>query len=346
MSSDISDASIRKHSALIDALAEYISVHKKRSKFDLILSEFCEATGFPENLWPNKTMDLLPLLTFFISDNPPEVDPTFMREMQFRLHPSETTTPRSRQQVTRTVATAILRRIDDDQEFTMHGIACETGISLPYIQQARNDLELEFPGQHMLSGHGFLNWGQKARDFLYTIAHPLDQDEYGHIEEPTDLRRDPTGHLIAQDHRRELLGLWLTEERPQMGPLSVLRIDLDKFKPINDTHGHGAGDQVLEAVYSAIADAVEGYAQPIRAGGDEVVVILPNFDISQAISTAERIRNTIKSSTIEYEGKPIGVTASIGVATSPPVEVSQLEEIADQRQYQAKKRGGDTVVSD
>jgi diguanylate cyclase (GGDEF)-like protein len=158
-----------------------------------------------------------------------------------------------------------------------------------------------------------------------------------------ELRRDPTGHLIAQEHKADIV-----ERRSAQAsvdsPLALIRVDLDKFKPVNDTYGHAAGDAVLATVYEAVARTLAGYGVAIRAGGDEVVVLLPNFDVHQALATGERLRRAIQAATIDYEGDLLGVTASIGVAVAPPSETADLEKTADARQRDAKKRGGDCVV--
>lgn len=131
--------------------------------------------------------------------------------------------------------------------------------------------------------------------------------------------------------------------------LAVLFVDLDKFKPINDTYGHGVGNQVLRGVASVLKDATRSTDIVCRYGGDEFVVILVNPDRDGADHVAEQIRAGVEAFKIATpDGRQAGVTVSIGVAYHSGVTRTNLtgEELmaeADAALYVAKAQGGNTI---
>lgn len=123
-------------------------------------------------------------------------------------------------------------------------------------------------------------------------------------------------------------------------PLSILWIDLDGFKSINDNHGHPTGDAVLVRIARCIEHCVDPRAVVARLGGEEFLVV-DTIPGGEAASVAECIRTAI-----ELSDEP-RVTASIGVATAPPKAGDELDGLiqrADEAMYEAKRRGGDQVV--
>jgi len=128
--------------------------------------------------------------------------------------------------------------------------------------------------------------------------------------------------------------------------LSVLMIDLDKFKAINDAHGHLAGDYVLREVARALSTCVRKYDLIGRFGGEEFVALMSGAGSSDAAIVAERIRASVESLTLSYEQQVIPVTVSAGVATLS-LHTESLESLlseADRAMYDAK-RGGRNRVS-
>jgi diguanylate cyclase (GGDEF)-like protein len=128
------------------------------------------------------------------------------------------------------------------------------------------------------------------------------------------------------------------------GMVSVLFIDLDDFKRVNDTQGHAAGDECLEAVVKITAEAVFHKGKLYRCGGDEFVVLLPNFEVSEATATAERIREAIGRANLV---SGVGVTASVGVASccqSGQWTAASLVDAADQAMYRSKGAGRNRVT--
>jgi diguanylate cyclase (GGDEF)-like protein len=124
-------------------------------------------------------------------------------------------------------------------------------------------------------------------------------------------------------------------------PFSILMIDIDYFKKINDTFGHPAGDAVLKMIAKLLAKMVRKLDVVARYGGEEFVVLLLKTDSMQAWQMAERIRKTIESAPIDWQGQKIEATVSIGIA-SQPEEATQREELiacADKALYSSKRSG-------
>ena len=127
--------------------------------------------------------------------------------------------------------------------------------------------------------------------------------------------------------------------------LSILLIDIDHFKAINDTHGHQAGDRALAATARAMERALRREDLLGRWGGEEFLAILPATDVEGASVVAERIRVAIgELETLADGSSAVGISASIGVAAAGPLDgVDQLLARADSALYAAKQRGRDRV---
>ena len=132
-------------------------------------------------------------------------------------------------------------------------------------------------------------------------------------------------------------------------PMSLLMIDIDHFKQVNDAHGHQAGDSVLMAVGQLLRDSCRVYDMPGRYGGEEFCLVLPETKLENTQHVAERIRRRVAATPVVSMEKTIHVTASIGIAgvESVPDEgifnASALIERADRALYTAKDRGRNRV---
>ncbi len=139
-----------------------------------------------------------------------------------------------------------------------------------------------------------------------------------------------------------LLGQAVRYERT----LSVLMIDSDNLKVVNDKHGHKAGDRLLIKLVRSIKTQLRDTDIMARYGGDEFVVVLPEATASGALDVAERIRDSVSRMIMEFNGEFINVSVSMGVATFPQ-DGSTLDELidnADKGMYKAKMAGRDKVV--
>jgi len=128
-------------------------------------------------------------------------------------------------------------------------------------------------------------------------------------------------------------------------PLTVIALDLDHFKTVNDRHGHPAGDALLAAVGAALTAGVRDGDVPARVGGEEFVVLLPDTDEPSALLVAERLRTAV--SRLDVPGVPQSVTTSLGVAHLDPwdLDASCLLRRADEALYAAKDLGRNRVVT-
>jgi diguanylate cyclase (GGDEF)-like protein len=128
-------------------------------------------------------------------------------------------------------------------------------------------------------------------------------------------------------------------------PLSVILLDVDHFKSINDRFGHRTGDAVLRSVARSIKDSVRGSDILFRYGGEEFVIVLSNTAQDGAVKLAERIRRTVEASVCDIRGLNLRITLSLGVATLLPGETHQdLLHRVDQAMYLAKRGGRNRVA--
>jgi diguanylate cyclase (GGDEF)-like protein len=129
------------------------------------------------------------------------------------------------------------------------------------------------------------------------------------------------------------------------GMCSLILVDLDHFKSINDRRGHEAGDLVLKHVAQVLSDAVRTVDLCARYGGEEIAVLLPQTTERGAAELAERLRSSLETRPVLYEGELIHVTASFGVSTYPmPVPYGDwLVLAADKALYKAKAAGRNCV---
>ncbi|MCL2473506.1 MAG: PleD family two-component system response regulator, partial [Alphaproteobacteria bacterium] len=132
----------------------------------------------------------------------------------------------------------------------------------------------------------------------------------------------------------------LQMSKTQKKPLSMLMLDIDFFKKINDTYGHGTGDEVIRSVSGYIANSTRPSDFLVRMGGEEFVVVMPETRLDDAFKVADRIRRNIEKDKVTHEGNAVEVTVSIGVAeASESSSVESLFEAADKALYMAKEGG-------
>jgi two-component system cell cycle response regulator len=128
-------------------------------------------------------------------------------------------------------------------------------------------------------------------------------------------------------------------------PLAALMIDVDRFKEINDTHGHRAGDSVLREVAARIGDRLRGADVAGRLGGDEVFILLPETEAAGAATLADSMRAAVGGTPVSSPAGPIEVTVSVGAAAWEGESSEHLLDRADKALYQAKAAGRDRSVA-
>ncbi|MEO7082857.1 MAG: diguanylate cyclase [Gemmatimonadaceae bacterium] len=161
---------------------------------------------------------------------------------------------------------------------------------------------------------------------------------------PTD---DLTGVLMRRPFV-EVANKILAERGP-FATVSLIVIDVDSFKPVNDTHGHLQGDAVLRVVAGTLRELAAATGIVGRYAGDEFVILLPHTTLGEAAELADRIRVTVPNASVPLRERAgsISVTLSLGVATAraDTPDFESLFEAADRALYEAKRRGRDTVVT-
>jgi diguanylate cyclase (GGDEF)-like protein len=161
--------------------------------------------------------------------------------------------------------------------------------------------------------------------------------------------RDSLTDLFNHRHSMELVDQEFQRvgRYPAHQGISLLMIDIDDFKRINDSRGHLAGDAVLRDVALVLKDSLRAVDSVGRYGGEEFVVILPHTPRDEAVRTAERIRQRVDAHAFDLGGEKVHVTVSIGVATFPSEGVdgpNALVREADRALYAAKEAGRNRVA--
>ena len=159
--------------------------------------------------------------------------------------------------------------------------------------------------------------------------------------------RDPLAKLPNRRLLRDRLQSAVARARREEGKVAVIFIDLDGFKPINDTQGHDTGDWLLKAVAQRLSECLREYDTAARLGGDEFVVLLPSLTQSEdAAQIAERIRMTLALPFFTNDKEQLEISASIGVSLFPDHAESarDLLQASDEAMYLAKKSGRNQVV--
>ncbi|WP_193185909.1 diguanylate cyclase [Nisaea sediminum] len=129
-------------------------------------------------------------------------------------------------------------------------------------------------------------------------------------------------------------------------PCSIAIADIDRFKSVNDTYGHHAGDRVLSRVTRLIEDSLRPYDTIYRFGGEEFLICLPDSDPEEARKVLDRVRRKIEETPVDIDGaEPLSVTVSFGVAQLVPRRrLKEITERADRALYEAKNSGRNQVV--
>lgn len=138
---------------------------------------------------------------------------------------------------------------------------------------------------------------------------------------------------------------WSTSQRGKRD-LSCMMIDIDYFKVVNDTYGHGGGDLVLKGLAKILKGLLRNNDVACRMGGEEFMVICPDTNMKDASMVAERIRESIERTVFPYAGKSIHITLSIGISIreNSHTNLDEMISLADKRLYEAKAAGRNVVM--
>jgi diguanylate cyclase (GGDEF)-like protein len=159
---------------------------------------------------------------------------------------------------------------------------------------------------------------------------------------------DPLTQLFNRRYMMEVLDREIQRTARKGSPLSVLLMDIDHFKKVNDTYGHQLGDVVLVDLANIIKKHLRTYDVAARYGGEEFVAILPETPLNEAVAVAERIRIGTQKTVFPDKLQTLKITVSVGVATYPMPgldSVDDLIRIADEGLYRAKAEGRNRVIT-
>ena len=159
-----------------------------------------------------------------------------------------------------------------------------------------------------------------------------------------------TDALTGLDNRRHLnerIDEMFAHAKRLGEPFSLVMCDLDKFKSVNDTYGHQAGDEVLKQLAGILRDEAREIDRVGRYGGEEFMLLLPGAELDDAVTFAERVRKRIEGHTFTFSGGTLTRTASFGVAGWPHEKMGESDDLvrsADDALYVAKETGRNKVV--
>lgn len=168
--------------------------------------------------------------------------------------------------------------------------------------------------------------------------------DYQNVKE-LSLRDGLTG-LYNYRHFHEMLSYTIAHSDRYEEKASLILIDIDDLKYVNDTYGHQAGDSVLSFVGKVLVESLRKIDISARYGGDEFAVILPNTNRRGSVIVAQKIKNSIKQMPFRFKGEECEITLSMGIATYPEnaPDNETLIEKADRALYESKEQGKDKVV--
>lgn len=226
-------------------------------------------------------------------------------------------------------------------------------------QHKVSDLRLEFGlrGHHSIS-YSLSHEGEHLGELVFRRNQRFSEQEQGNLESllsallypmrnallyraaTQSALRDPltdTGNRIAMD---QTLQREIEMSRRHQQPLSLLMLDIDYFKRINDNHGHSAGDDVLKAVAASIKNQLRNVDMVFRFGGEEFLILLSNTNREAAAMVGERLRFAVQAEEYSADGHAIELTVSLGCSTLLPGEsADSLLRRADSALYVAKREG-------
>ncbi|WP_200762691.1 diguanylate cyclase [Nitrosophilus alvini] len=234
----------------------------------------------------------------------------------------------------------IINTVDNHQD--------NIGTHAAYIEEAQNDIspqELRESISKILSELTKLRtenekMTKELKKYHQDVIALQDELKVARSEAEVDFL---TGLLNRRRFERAILEL-LNDLQTRNYPFSLVIIDLDDFKQINDTYGHPVGDTVLKEMAMILKTFLRANAIAARIGGEEFAVILPGSELEQAVHIAERLRRAVENRT--FQGLELKTTASFGVTEAKKSDtLEEIFERADKALYEAKKTGKNRVVA-
>ncbi len=187
---------------------------------------------------------------------------------------------------------------------------------------------------------------QVGRTTVLRFAYHDEIDESFHENLMSSALRDPLTRLFNKRYFLDRLDSELKFARRHEASLSLLMLDVDHFKLVNDTHGHLAGDAVLVNLAGVLTRAVRNEDVVARFGGEEIAIILRAIPLEPAIHLADRLRRLVEQTVTSFGGNELRATVSVGAAGYPTTRVETIEALidaADKALYRAKDSGRNRV---
>jgi diguanylate cyclase (GGDEF)-like protein len=239
----------------------------------------------------------------------------------------------------------------DSLHYTHQGVLCDinTGSRSHHSCNYRLEMNSVWLGELTLTNHKKFTDAdtQLLEDLLCKLIYPL-RNSLLYRQAQTAALQDQLTGLNNRGAFDNSLKREIDLAQRQHTPMSLLVLDIDHFKAVNDNYGHSSGDAALKAVAQSIIDTMRRSDIAFRYGGEEFTLLLSNTDIEAARLVAERLRVAVSQLTCSDSKRNFGFTISLGVAQLYQGEdATSLFDRADQALYQAKKTGrNQTICSD
>lgn len=220
-------------------------------------------------------------------------------------------------------------------------------VSISRLVVAASQGSFGYTGLPTQSGYLFGSHILLTSPVLLTVGFFLLSAERTHQTTKKLADTDPLTGILNRRSTVLLAGNRIASARRHHQVLSCVAFDLDNLKPLNDAHGHAAGDQALIHLTQVVGKLTRAEDIFGRVGGDEFVVFMPYSDLRGATALAERFREAITLSPLDHEGEEMTITGSFGVASLHDDDASPLDLLdrADRALYDAKAKGGNAVMT-
>ena len=161
-----------------------------------------------------------------------------------------------------------------------------------------------------------------------------------------EVRTDPLTGLFNRRQLLYTLDQEMERTRRSLEPTSLIMLDIDGFKEVNDAHGHLIGDRILEKLAQQVIATIRKLDIACRYGGEEFAIVLPSTHLLTGVRVAERLRNNVASTPIDIQGVQHTITISLGVDTYTHQHAANADDFidrADKKLYEAKQAGRNCV---
>jgi diguanylate cyclase (GGDEF)-like protein len=239
--------------------------------------------------------------------------------------------------------------------FLLKNFAFTSWEQRPYLFRFRHDRPVTGGVEHMHQSCTFLPMKDASGDVTAVCVTLLDatdtaiayhQLERAMVSVRESARRDALTGVFNRRCFEERLSEEYYRTRRYGAPLSLVMLDIDHFKRVNDVHGHLAGDEVLRVIAARISEAVRMSDVFARYGGEEFGLILPQTEMPGALAVAEKLRELVAVAPVPYKDARLDITISCGVAQAAAEHATyeELIRLADAALYRAKQAGRNRVA--